>query len=249
MRSATVVLAVVLSAGVASSDTVHLRNGSMLHGRVMESGDKVLVEMDFGTVTISKSDVARVVYDRSPLQELEERERAIDGNDAEALYRLGVWAKQKELATRAAELFRRAVAVDPDHAGARGELGYRRHEGKWLTEDEVQAALGKVRFRGAWMERAEVDRILLAEQSQRQESARESLMTEAKRKLLEAEADLVRAKAETERMRAALEQAAAMPVVRTVYVPLAVHVHRTATGSRFCMCRQGPKAAPACGEK
>jgi hypothetical protein len=57
-------------------------------------------------------------------------------------------------------LWERVLAIDPECEVARRELGFHLHGGKWLSEEEYQAALGNVRFEGRWMAAAERDTIL-----------------------------------------------------------------------------------------
>jgi hypothetical protein len=212
-------LALALVALPVWGDTVHLRNGATLEGKVVEAGDKVVVEMDFGRVTVSKIDVAKIAYDKSPLQELDEKVKAAKMDDPEAVYKIALWAKDRDLGNRAKELLQRVVELSPDHAGARGALGFRKHEGRWLTDDEYFGAIGMVKFRGAWMKSEEVEKIRLAEaeqQSKAASAASENLIRDAQRRVLEAEADLVKAKAETERVRGEIERV--RQELRTKYV-------------------------------
>lgn len=241
-------------ASAAAGDTLRLKNGSTLEGRVIESGDTYVVEMDFGRVTVKKDDVAKVTFDHSAIQRLDEKTAATKMDDAGAVYKLAVWAKENDLGNHATKLFKKAVEVDPDHAGARAELGYRRHEGRWLLEDDYFAATGKVRFRGAWVMREEADRIQAGEQEARNRQSNETRVTEATAKLLEAQADLARAEAAAERVRAEVAQASKAPVVRYVYLPAAstLHYHYCYGVTYSCGCSKGAAPAPkppACTKK
>ncbi len=52
-------LALVLTL-LASADIVHLKNGGKMEGRVTEKGDAYVVENEYGSITIPKSDVERI---------------------------------------------------------------------------------------------------------------------------------------------------------------------------------------------
>jgi hypothetical protein len=91
------------------------------------------------------------------------------------------------------------LSLDGDHEVARRELGFRRHNDRWLSEDEVQAALGNVKFEGKWMSAAERDLILREREAKLAERIR---AVEAREKKLEAmEAAIAKARAEVESAR------------------------------------------------
>ena len=55
----TLLLSLAL-ASAALADELVLKNGSSFNGIVRESGDKVTVEMDYGTMTFKKVDVRSI---------------------------------------------------------------------------------------------------------------------------------------------------------------------------------------------
>lgn len=217
-------------------DEVHLRNGTKLRGAVREDGSRVTVQMDIGSVTLDRAQVLKVVKERSPIEEHAERFRAIRPGDAEAWFRLGAWARENDLPTKAREAFEKAVAVDPDHAGARRQLGYRRHQGRWMTEEEHMAALGFVRHGGEWLRRETVEKI--HEQESLLQREREQLATLEKLKALEAELERMRIAASIEREKIVAESQKPATVVR--YVTLgSPHYH--VVGGVACPCWCGKK--------
>lgn len=228
------------AASGAWADTVHLRNGSSLQGRVIRKGDQVLVEMDFGTVAVAASEVLRIDSDLSPIQEFEERRREISPNDPDALVALALWARERELDSRARELLEKALALAPDHEGARRALGFRLHEGRWLSDEQYFAETGRVKFRGAWIPREEAEKIEREEAEQRDAAAARRMLAEAERSRAEAEARLIDAQAELERARADAErERARRESWARVYVVGVIH-HHVRNGRRF------PCAARAC---
>jgi hypothetical protein len=55
------------------------------------------------------------------------------------------------------KFYRRILDLDPDNEKARRAMGYHRHQGRWLTEDEWQVAQGNVKYEYTWMSPAERD--------------------------------------------------------------------------------------------
>ncbi len=133
----------------AWADEVHLRNGSALQGRVTEQGDRVMVELDYGTVTVDRKDVGSIDRGANVLDDLDQKLKA--AQTADQIYEAGVWADRQGFANRARAAFARAIVVDPNHENARKALGYVKYEDRWMTPDEVHRAQGKVLYEGTWV--------------------------------------------------------------------------------------------------
>ena len=202
MRHLAALAFLAAAAGAARADEVVLRNGARFEGHVKESGDTVTVVMDFGSMTFKKIDVARIDRGPSALQEFDAKVAELKATDIEGRYRLGVWAKQKQLDQRARRLFEEILAREPDHAGARAELGYRRAGDRWVSEDEWKAEQGLVHFRGEWMKRETADEIRRIEAERAAEMARISAIESMRIRVVEAEAAAYRAQEEAARARA-----------------------------------------------
>ena len=56
--------------------------------------------------------------------------------DTRGHYQLGLWCKKAGLEDRARKHFEKVTLLDPDHAGARRNLGYVRYRGQWMTAEE-----------------------------------------------------------------------------------------------------------------
>jgi tetratricopeptide (TPR) repeat protein len=96
-------------------------------------------------------------------RDLEERAAALPSNpDAGSLYELGAWAQRHGLAREARELFDRAILRDPEHEAARRALGFKRFDGRWLTEEETMLAKGFSLFEGRWV--TDPERALILEE-------------------------------------------------------------------------------------
>lgn len=200
--------AVLAFAGTALADEVVLKNGAVLEGLAKEEGDKVVVEMDAGSMTLKRSDVSLIRKVAGPLQELEARlEKPLD---AEGNFQAATWAREKGLVARSTDLYRKVLLMNPDHEGARKALGYTKHEGRWLTEEELLEAKGYVRHEGRWVTREERERLLEAEERRRLAE----LQRQAAEEALEFQRELQRMRMATERTRAILAEPQFAPWVR-----------------------------------
>jgi hypothetical protein len=134
-------LAVPLLSLPAGADVVRLKNGSRLEGKVTEAGSRLVLEtIEGGYLFLSPAAVARIDRGATPREEYVSRLYTLAADDARGHFELGLWCRRNGLYREASEVFRRILAADPDHVGARNELGYRRVDDTWI--------------RGAWTELA-----------------------------------------------------------------------------------------------
>ena len=167
------VRALLLSLALASSvvaDEVVLKNGSAFSGIVREEGDRVTVEMDYGTMTFKKVDVRSISRGEDLLGQFQEKARTTTG--VKGMLELATWARDKGLGGRANDLYRKILVLDPDQAEARKALGYEKANGQWLTGDDLMTARGFVKVDGRWVSRETADRVLELEAQARIEADR-----------------------------------------------------------------------------
>lgn len=198
-RIAGLVLGILVSAP-AWADEVVLNNGAVFSGVVREQGGKVHVEVDFGTMTFNRSQVRSIIRSENPIREFGRRKA--EASDADGCFELGLWAREKGLKTRARDMFRKAIGLNPDHERARTALGYLRFDGRWLTEDEFMVARGFIKQRGEWLKRETVERREDTAARERIEVARERTT----RDLARLESELERERIELERQRIECER-------------------------------------------
>lgn len=137
------------------ADEVHLRNGRVMKGRIISEGDRVVLELPSGgSVTLERETIERLVRSVGPKQELATREAAI-GDDPMALFQLAEWCDREQLRADGRRIRWRVIELDPNHALAREQLGFKRLGALWLTHDDYQRALGMVKFEGRWVTRPE----------------------------------------------------------------------------------------------
>ena len=158
------VLALLLLAAPALADEVVLRNGSVFSGVVLEQGDRVTIQMDYGSMTFRKIDVREVRKTDDPLKELDAKTEA--ASTAKEFFELSLWARERGLKGRSDDLLNRVVFLEPDHEGARRALGYERYEGAWMKGDDLMVARGFIKHQGKWLKRETVEQILAQENAE-----------------------------------------------------------------------------------
>ncbi|MBL8851350.1 MAG: HEAT repeat domain-containing protein, partial [Planctomycetaceae bacterium] len=84
---------------------------------------------------------------------------------------LAEWCKANSLRDQRAEQLLLLLDVEPDHEEARGILGHKLHNGKWLTRDEWYAARGYVPHEGKWVTLQERDLLMKSEGERAAETA------------------------------------------------------------------------------
>jgi hypothetical protein len=137
---------------VASADEVVLKNGSKIEGTVKEEGNKVLIDVGSGTITVDRSEVKAINKSTGLIEEFDRRQKETKPDDVEGQWQLYLWTKQQEgFKSRADRILQRIVEIEPNHEGARRALGYVNHKGVWLTQDEHKATLGLVKYNGDWV--------------------------------------------------------------------------------------------------
>ena len=193
VRALAFVLVLALPCG---ADELVLKNGAAFSGVVREEGEKVVIELDFGTMTFRKSEVRSISRTSDPIKEYEQKLSM--ATDAKSAYDLAIWAREKGLGTRANDLFRKVITLNPDHEGARRALGFEKVEGKWLDGDDLMTARGLLKHNGRWLPKDTVEKIQQNEKELRIETDRRE--TEERIARLQREVALARVEVERERL-------------------------------------------------
>jgi hypothetical protein len=163
--------------GAARADVVKLKDGGAIEGKVVSEDDKgVTIDTPFGRQTIERSRVAGVVKGPTALEELQQKEAALKsspgGGTAAQWFELSELALAKGLRKERERLLDKTLAVDRDHAGANLARGKVKHDGRWMTPAERDAAVkaaeearmrerGLVEHQGRWVtpeEKAHLER-------------------------------------------------------------------------------------------
>jgi hypothetical protein len=143
-----------LISSITSADTVEISGGGQLTGQVQRRADSVIVRVDDDIqVAIPASRVRRVVTSDA----LAEYRRLAGqtGDDAERHYQLALWCVRSEGLAGDVQHYKRyhlqrAIELDPEHAKARGALGYTRQNGRWIRTSELMTERGMIPRSGGW---------------------------------------------------------------------------------------------------
>lgn len=188
--------ALLLMCVSARADRLVLKGGAVLDGKVTEQGDKVIVEVESGSLSFSRSEVERIERGESDIEKFEAKLAAIKPGDVRALIALANFCRDRGLPAREREVLRKVLESAPDHPEARARLGYVRTETGWVTEDEHKRMNGLVKYQGRWVTRAEMlelERLATQQKLAAVERQKAELELEAKR------AELAAKKLEMER--------------------------------------------------
>ncbi len=157
---ALALLLTLIPVALLAKDVIYKTDGGRLRGKIVgETTRGVTIETPGGKFYVPRSEIARIEREGDVFRELEARSAKLSEHDAEGWYQLGVWANDQELYPQAIDCFHAVLRIDPDHDDARWELGYRKLNGKWVTEAEYYASQGYVRWRDRWVTRAEAEKL------------------------------------------------------------------------------------------
>lgn len=170
-------VAALWQSGRLQADEVHLKDGAMLVGKVEERGDDILVSRGENTVRVPRSMVRKIVYGPLPEEIFEQRKGELGPEDIEGHVDLARWCSRQKLKEQAEEMWRKVIELAPDHEEARRALGHAKLEdGRWVTEEEQMASKGLVRHEGKWMSPAERDAaVARAAEEERIKEARQTV--------------------------------------------------------------------------
>jgi len=141
------------------ADTIHLEGGGKIEGTIIaEDEESYTVKTKFGEVKVLKANVVRI--ERGSNEEVFQRRlKELRDDDVEGHYELGLWAKEVGLKEKAKERFEYVLKLDPDHEGARKELGYKKVGNRWVSEEEYYKEKGYVKYKGEWMPKEDAEKL------------------------------------------------------------------------------------------
>ena len=122
----------------ALGDVLVLDDGRRIEGTIVkETSKEVVIDSKFGTLTFSRDQIVDIERGKTRDQIYEEKLAA--AKTADDFFALGEWCEAHKLRRRGEKHFKKAVELDPDHAGARRKLGFVRYKDEWLTPAERDA--------------------------------------------------------------------------------------------------------------
>ncbi len=141
----------------APAETVRLRSGDVVEGRVVDQGDRILVTTDEGEVSVRWRDVDVVLRDETARDVFAARRKDVADGDVAALYTLALWAQRVGLAAEARRCAEAVTRAEPEHEGARALLEQQKVDGAWLSGEALLSAKGFVSRGGRWVLREEAE--------------------------------------------------------------------------------------------
>jgi hypothetical protein len=158
----TVAVVAAFAAGrLVCADVLELKNGGRVEGEIADSsGDDpaniAITTADGVRMTITKSDVARVIPQTKDEEEYQRRARSIE-DTVDAHWDLAQWCRDKNLRNAYHEQLEHIIQLDPQHAEAHQALGYQKVNGQWMLRDDIMAARGLVLYEGKYVTRQHVE--------------------------------------------------------------------------------------------
>jgi hypothetical protein len=145
----------------SAKDVIVKQDGGRLRGEILrENKSTVTIKTLGGVYTISRSEIAEIVRSGGKSNEFKKRWKKVDKFDPDALYKLGKWCESQNLEKETKQSYEAALKQDSYHRKTREAMGFRRHRGKWVTQqDYKKLALGLVKYKGKWVSPEERDMI------------------------------------------------------------------------------------------
>ncbi|MDH3592360.1 MAG: hypothetical protein OER88_10805 [Planctomycetota bacterium] len=144
MRIQASLLSLLVFAASAAADDVHLKDGSVLSGKVVDEGSRYTVVDRDRKYAVAKTKVQKVVPAKSFMHVYEARLDKLAPDDAEAIFEFGQWLAENDWGSRARRAYEEVLAIDPDHRAARRALGFKLYEGEWVSPAELNRKKGLV---------------------------------------------------------------------------------------------------------
>jgi hypothetical protein len=146
---------------------VHLDNGEVIEGRATRAGDKVVIELESGQITLHADNVKNIERRESSVERFEKLYSALAPDDVAKRMQLADFCRDHDMRERERKLLQEVIARQPDHAEARARLGYVKSPGsqRWVTYAENMREQGRVQRDGQWMspeQAADYDRMRAA---------------------------------------------------------------------------------------
>jgi hypothetical protein len=148
----------------ARADVIRLQSGGELRGtldNVREAGQAQSIEittLSGATVEVSREQVEFVKSRTPEMEEYVTRSRELP-HTVEDHRALAEWCLLHGLTTQREEQLWRLLDIDPDHEEARRALRHEFYRGEWMPQEEAMALQGYYRHDGRWVTQQELDLI------------------------------------------------------------------------------------------
>lgn len=146
----------------ARADKVYLQSGSVIEGKVTREGNKIVVQLESGSIRLDVASVARIESAETALEQITRRRAALANDAIAPRIELANMCREAQLARCERELLEEVIARDAEHVEARVRLGYVRTDAGWVSRSQYDAERARVdqreREARAESKRAEIER-------------------------------------------------------------------------------------------
>jgi hypothetical protein len=147
------VAALLLSAaGFAHADEVQLQGGSVIEGRATRDGDTIVVKMEAGEIRLPAESVQHIKKSEASDDVAQRRRAALAPRDIKGRLELAAYCREHDLRATERSLLEEVIAIEPNQAEARRQLGYVRTEQGWV-ERSAQQQQARDAEHEAWLAR------------------------------------------------------------------------------------------------
>jgi hypothetical protein len=143
--------ATVALASPAFADRTFLVGGTVLEGKATRKGDKVVIRLEAGEISVPADSVERIEKSESVVGEFDARYAALQKGDVKARLALADYCRDHAMRAEERRLLLQVIDLDADNAAARARLGFEKTETGWLTREDAMRARGLVEHDGRWM--------------------------------------------------------------------------------------------------
>jgi hypothetical protein len=133
------------------ADDVHLEGDRVIEGKAVRHDDKVTIELESGSITLSAGEVRSIEPRESNVQRYDRLYAGLKPGDIEERVALADFCRDHAMHQREQHMLEEVLERAPNHTAARTRLGYVKSTDGWITREQDYRARGLVRFEGAWM--------------------------------------------------------------------------------------------------
>jgi hypothetical protein len=143
----------------ARADRTILVGGTVLEGKATRKGNKVIVRVESGEITLPADSVQRIESSESVISRFEALYAALPSGDVKARLSLADYCRDHGMRNDERRLLLAVLDIDRDNAEARSRLGYVKTDTGWITYADSMRARGMVEHEGQWVSRADLAQI------------------------------------------------------------------------------------------
>jgi hypothetical protein len=143
----------------AHADRTILVGGTVLEGKATRKGNKVVVQMESGEITVPADSVQRIETSESVVSKFEALYAALPSGDVKARLDLADYCRDHGMRNDERRLLLAVLDIDRDNAVARSRLGYVKTDTGWITHADAMRAKGMVEHEGQWVSPADLAQI------------------------------------------------------------------------------------------